>query len=92
MKSVEIVGLDYSKEMIAIATLQKETENISNLSWYKVMLESYLMQDGELRLCAVYERLSGFSQTKEKAFAEIFRVLKPGSCFCGCFYVKGERR
>ncbi|WP_315363669.1 class I SAM-dependent methyltransferase [Prevotella jejuni] len=32
MKSVEIVGLDYSKEMIAIATLQKETENISNLS------------------------------------------------------------
>ena len=32
MKAAEIIGLDYSKKMIAIATLQKETENISNLS------------------------------------------------------------
>ena len=32
MKAAEIVGLDYSEEMIAIATLQKETEEIDNLS------------------------------------------------------------
>lgn len=44
MKAAEIIGLDYSKEMIAIATLRKETENITNLSLYKVMLESCLMQ------------------------------------------------
>lgn len=29
---------------------------------------------------------------KERAFAEVYRVLKPGGLFCGCFYVKGESR
>lgn len=28
---------------------------------------------------------------KEKAFSEIYRVLKPGGKFIGCFYIKGER-
>ena len=32
MKDAEIVGLDYSEEMIAIAALRKETEEIANLS------------------------------------------------------------
>ncbi|MDR0347019.1 MAG: class I SAM-dependent methyltransferase [Coriobacteriales bacterium] len=29
---------------------------------------------------------------KEAAFAELYRVLKPGGLFIGCFYVKGARR
>ena len=27
---------------------------------------------------------------KEAAYREVFRVLKPGGTFCGCFYVAGE--
>lgn len=25
-------------------------------------------------------------------FREVYRVLKPGGIFCGCFYVKGEQK
>ena len=91
MKDAQIVGLDYSEEMIAIATLRKETEEIANLS-LKQGDVGKLPYANEFFDCIL--SMNGFQAfpDKEKAFAEIFRVLKPGGFFCGCFYVKGERR
>ena len=91
MKGAEIVGLDYSDEMIAIAALRKETEGIANLSLRQGDVGD-LPYPNESFDCIL--SMNGFQAfpNKEKAFAEIFRVLKPGGFFCGCFYVKGERR
>ena len=91
MKDAEIVGLDYSEEMIAIATFRKEAEGIANLCLEQGDVGE-LPYANETFDCVL--SMNGFQAfpDKEKAFAEIFRVLKPGGCFCGCFYVKGERR
>ena len=38
--------------------------------------------------------LNGFRAfpDKEAAYREVFRVLRSGGTFCGCFYVKGEQK
>ena len=91
MKAAEIVGLDYSEEMIAIATLRKETEDIDNLSLVQGDVGELPYTDESFDYVLSMNGFQAFPD-KDKAFAEIFRVLKPCGCFCGCFYVNGERR
>ncbi|WP_036859544.1 MULTISPECIES: class I SAM-dependent methyltransferase [Prevotellaceae] len=87
LKGAEVIGLDYSEEMIAIATLRKKTEQIANLSLVQGDVGE-LPYANESFDCVL--SMNGFHAfpEKEKAFSETFRVLKPG----GCFYVWGERR
>lgn len=91
MHGAQIVGLDYSDEMIAIAVLRKEAEGIANLSLRQGDVGELPYADDFFDCVLSMNGFQAFPD-KEKAFAEIFRVLKPGGFFCGCFYVKGERR
>ena len=38
----------------------------------------------------VAEPCKVIAKDKEAAYKEVWRVLKPGGTFCGCFYVAGE--
>lgn len=87
LQQADITCLDYSREM-----LQQAEERLSGC------LNVHLMQGDVTRLSMQDETLdlvlsmNGFHafQSKQKAYEEILRVLKPGGMFIGCFYVRGE--
>lgn len=90
LPEAEIIGLDYSEEMIAIAELRKEQEHIHNLSLNQGDVGALPYADESFDCVLSMSGFQAFPE-KEKAFAEIFRVLKPSGYFCGCFYIRGER-
>lgn len=91
MKEAEIVGLDYSPEMLQLAQARLDAEQIRNVNLLQGDVGALPFPD-EYFDCVL--SMNGFHTfpDKEQAFAETFRVLKPGGTFCGCFYVTGQRR
>lgn len=91
LPNASIVGVDYSREMLAVAEQRKQDMGLSQLSleWGDVGQLPYEDESFDIVLC-----MNGFHAfpDKERALAELYRVLKPGGCFLGNFYVKGERR
>lgn len=91
LKDAEIVGLDYSSEMLRLASIRAKEQNIKNLKLIEGDVGSMPFEDNsfDLVLC-----MSGFQvfPDNNKALSEIYRVMAPEAHFCGCFYVKGERK
>ena len=86
-----ITCLDYSEDMMGQA---QEKAN-------RLALKNVTFQQGDVGALPyetdtfdVVLSLNGFHAfpDKEAAYREIFRVLKPGGTFCGCFYVEGEHK
>ncbi len=90
MMPAKIVGVDFSEEMIDFATLRKQENNIENLILQQGDVGN-LPFENESFDCVL--SMNGFHvfPDKDKAFVEVWRVLKPGGLFCGCFYIKGQR-
>lgn len=91
MTNAGITGLDYSQQMLDIARLRLD----------KAGTKHVVLQQGDICdlpfPCEHFDlvlSMNGFQAfpDKEQAFAEVFRVLKSGGMFCGCFYIKGERK
>ncbi len=86
-----ITGLDYSQTMLSAAQERIKIMNLHNLT---------LRQGDVLHLPYANDSFDGVLSMnglhcfpyKREALAEIFRVLKPGGFFCGCFYIRGERK
>ena len=84
----EAVCLDYSPDMMAQAREKAERLQLKNVSFQQgdVGVLPYADETFDVVLS-----LNGFHAfpDKEAAYREVYRVLKPGGTFCGCFYVKG---
>ncbi|ATS06552.1 ubiquinone biosynthesis methyltransferase UbiE [Porphyromonas gingivalis] len=91
MPQTEIVGLDYSQEMLDIAAMRFSAEQITNVSLLQGDVGSLPFPDAAFDLVLSMNGFHAFPD-KDRAFAETFRVLRGRGLFCGCFYVKGERK
>lgn len=91
MTNAEITGVDYSREMLDIARSRFDKARIKHVTLRQGDVCDLPFPSKHFDLVLSMNGFHVFPE-KERAFAEVFRVLNPGGTFCGCFYIKGERR
>ena len=85
----DITCLDYSADMMAVAQHRAEKMNLGNVRFRQGDVGALPFEDGSFDLVLSLNGFHAFPD-KEAAYREVFRVLKPGGIFCGCFYIRGE--
>ncbi len=88
LPNAEIVCADYSEKMMAAAKRRAEEMSLRNVAFRQCDVGKLSFPDGEFDAVVSLNGFHAFPD-KEAAYREIFRVLKPGGVFCGCFYVTG---
>ena len=91
MQEADITCLDYSPDMMERAKRQAEKRQIRNVRFMQGDVGKLPFEDESFDLVMSLNGFHAFPD-KEASYSEIFRVLKPGGIFCGCFYAKGENR
>lgn len=91
MQKAKIIGVDYSQDMLNIASeriLEEKNNNVTlqhgdvcKLAFENERFDAVLSMNG----------FHAFPAAKYKSFSETYRVLRKGGIFLGCFYIKGER-
>lgn len=84
----EVVCVDYSPDMMAQAQEKAERLKLRNVSFQQGDVSALSYADNSFDIVLSLNGFHAFPD-KEDAYREVFRVLKPGGTFCGCFYVKG---
>ena len=89
LKNAHITCLDYSADMLEQARRRLNGYAHIKCAWGDV--GSLQMDENSFD---VVVSMNGFHvfPDKEKAFAEVWRVLKPGGDFIACFYIKGKSK
>ena len=91
LPNANITCLDYSADMMAVAQHRAEKMNLSNVRFRQGDVGALPFKDGSFDLVLSLNGFHAFPD-KEAAWQEVFRVLKPGGIFCGCFYIQGENK
>ena len=88
LPDADITCLDYSPDMMAAARARAKRMGIENVRFVQGDVGALPFEDGHFDIVLSLNGFHAFPD-KEAAFRETFRVLKPGSIICGCFYIRG---
>ena len=91
MQNSNIIGVDYSKDMLAVAKERISCKKIENVTLQQGDVLDLQFEDERFDAVLSMNGFHAFPSDKQKAFSETYRVLKWGGVFLGCFYIKGER-
>ena len=86
-----IICLDYSQDMLERAESRFHEANIVNIQTMKGDVGAMPFENESFDIVLCMNGLHVFPD-KEKAYAEILRVLRPGGELLACFYVAGEQK
>jgi arsenite methyltransferase len=86
----KVIGIDMTEEMIAKANRNKEKLGFKNVEFHLGEIEAMPLQDS-IADVVVSNCVLNLVPSKQKAFAEIFRILKNDGHFCvSDIVIKGE--
>ena len=91
LPKADITCLDYSADMMGQAQEKADRLHLKNVTFQQGDVGALPYADGAFDIVLSLNGFHAFPD-KEAAYREVFRVLKPGGTFCGCFYVKGEQK
>jgi ubiquinone/menaquinone biosynthesis C-methylase UbiE len=77
----KVIGIDMTEEMIEKANRNKEKLNASNVEFYLGEIENMPLEN-KIADVVISNCVLNLVPSKEKAFSEIYRILKPGAHFC----------
>ena len=91
MPDADITCLDYSSDMMKQAQEKASRLNLNNITFQQGDVGALPYENGTFDVVVSLNGFHAFPD-KEAAYREVFRALRPGGTFCGCFYVKGEHK
>ena len=91
LPEADITCLDYSADMMGQAQEKAKRLHLKNVTFQQGDVGELPFTDGEFDIVLSLNGFHAFPD-KEAAYREVFRVLRPGGTFCGCFYVADEHK
>ena len=91
MRRADIIGLDYSRDMLDQARTRFREEGIGNCRLIQGDVGALPFDDESFDIVLTMNGFHAFPD-KEQAYSEVNRVLRPGGCLIGCFCIRGESR